>query len=108
MPVVDRELASHDARTRPDAIVEQFKQIVAFPRTDGGDGKVIDDQHADLGDRRKSLAEAAVGMTEVKLLEQARCTHIQRAHALSAGLMRQRTRKIRLAAAGGTMDQNAL
>ena len=67
---------------------------------DGSDRKVIDDEHADLGDGGEALAEAAVGMAEVELLEQARRAHVPGAQALAAGLMRQGARQVRLAAAG--------
>lgn len=71
-------------------------------RTDRRDRKVIDDEHADLGDRGEPFAEAAVGVAEVKLLEQARSAHVQHAQSLSARLMPERTREVSLAAAGGT------
>jgi predicted metal-binding protein len=104
MPVVHGQLAGHDAGTGSGTVVEEFEQIVAFPRTDGCDGEVVDDQHVDLGDRRESLGEAAIGMAEVKLLEQARCPNVQRTHTLSASLVGQGAREVRLAAAGRTSD----
>ena len=103
MPVVDRELAGHDAGTVADAVVEKLKQIIPFPRADGRDGKIVDDDDVDLGDRGAALAEATVGMTKVELLEQTRGAHVQRAHPLTAGLVGKRAGEVRLAAARRTI-----
>src|SRR5579863_6336986 len=76
MPVIDRELAGNDARTRADAIVDELEQVIAFARADRRDGEVVDDQYVDLGDGSEAFAEAAVGMAEAKLFEQTRCAYI--------------------------------
>src|SRR5512146_2767034 len=93
MPVADGQLAGHDASASAGAIIEQLEQIVAFPRSDRRDGKVVDQQDVDLGDGGKTLAEAAVGVTEIEFLEQTWCPHVQRAQALATSLMRQSARQ---------------
>ena len=77
MPVADGQLARHDAGARADAVVEQLEQVVAFTRPDRGDGKVVDDEHADPRDRCETLAEAAVGMAQREFFEQALLEYIE-------------------------------
>ena len=103
VPVLDGELARHDAGTAADAIVDQLEQIVALPRPDGGDRKIVDDQHADLGDGGEALAKAPVGMAEGQFFEQPRRAHVQYAQAVATGLMSQRTRQKAFSAASRTI-----
>ena len=98
MPVRHGQLARHDAGAGADPIIDQLQKIVALSGSDGSDGKIVDDEHADLGDRGEALAEAAIGMAEVELLEQTRCAYVQRAQALAAGLMRESTGEVSLPA----------
>ena len=68
MPLADGQLARDDASTIADSVVAQLEQIIALSRSDGRDGKVVDQQDVDLGDGGKTLAEAAIGVTEIEFL----------------------------------------
>jgi hypothetical protein len=63
------------------------EQVTAFARADGRDGEVIDHLEIDLGDGGEAFVEAAVGVTEAELLEQAGSAQIRRGHALEASLV---------------------
>ena len=93
MPVLDWQLARHDAGSSPDAIVDQLEQIVALPRPDRCNGKIVDDQDVDFGDGGEPLGEAAVGMTEGQFLEEPRRAHVEDTQAVATGLMPKRARQ---------------
>src|SRR3989304_516594 len=108
VPVLDRELAGEERGSGADAIVQQFEQIGAFARSDGGDRKVIDHHEVHLGDGGQALAEAAIGVTEAQFIEQARGAQVERGQALAASLMGQCAAQKRLATAGCTVDEKIL
>ena len=87
VPVLDRKLTGDEGGSHADPIIEQLEQIGALARADRGDGKVIDEQHVDLGDGGQAFAEAAVGVTQAELIEQPRRAQVQRGQALAAGLV---------------------
>lgn len=41
VPVRHRQLARHDACPSADPVIDQFQEVVAFPGSDGSDGKDI-------------------------------------------------------------------
>ena len=43
VPGLDRQLAGDQGRTRADAVVQQFEQVVALGRADARDREVVDD-----------------------------------------------------------------
>ena len=51
-------------KTRSAGGPNRGNPAVELSRPNRGDGKVVDDQDADLGDGGEAFAEAAVGMTE--------------------------------------------
>lgn len=63
VPVFKGQLARDDGGSDADAIIEQFEQIGALARADGGDCKVVDYHDVHLGDGGQSFAKAAIGMT---------------------------------------------
>ena len=108
VPEFERELAGDESGATADAVVEQFEQVVAFARTEGSDGEVVDHHEIDLGDGGETFAEAAVGVTQAELLEQPRGAQIERGQALAAGLVGEGTAEEGLAAAGGAVNDEIL
>ena len=50
MPMLEGQLAGDERGSGADAIIRQFEQTGALPRSDGGDRKVIDHHEVQLGD----------------------------------------------------------
>ena len=95
-------------RAVDEAVIEEFEQVVAFARSDGIDCKIVDDDEINFGDGGEALAEAAIGVTEAQLLEEARGTHVPGGEPGATGLLRQRTGEVGLAGAAGAVDQQVL
>lgn len=72
LPVLDGYSTGEDRCPGPDAVIEQFEQIVTLARSEGTDRKIVDDDQIDFGDGPETLADGAVGVTETEFLEQAR------------------------------------
>src|SRR5450759_3274934 len=106
--MLDGQLAGEERGSGADAIIQQFEQIGALARADGGNREIIDHYEVHLGDGGQALAEAAIGVTEAEFIEQARGAQVERGQALAASLMGQRATQKRLATAGCTMDEKIL
>jgi hypothetical protein len=104
VPEFERELAGDEGGAPADAVVEEFQQVVAFARADGRNGEIVDDYEVNLGDDGETFAEAAVGVTQAKLLEQPGGAQIERGQTLAAGLVGEGTAEKGLAAAGGAVN----
>lgn len=94
VPALDRQFARQDRRPRPDAVIEEVRQVVALAQTDRADCEVIDDDKLNFGDRGVMLAQGAVGMAEAEFLERPWSAHVPRGEARTTRLTRQRTRCI--------------
>src|SRR3972149_3637454 len=108
VPMLDRKLAGEERGARADAIIEQFEQIGALARADGGDREIVDHHEVHLGDGGQALAEATIGVTQAEFIEQARGTQVEGGQALAASLMCQRATQKRLATAGCAVDEKIL
>ena len=78
VPMLDGELAGEERGACADAIIEQFEEVGALARTDGGDRKIVDHHEVHLGDGSQALAEAAIGVTQAEFIEQARGAQVER------------------------------
>ena len=90
VPVFERQLAGDYGRTRADAIVEHFEQIVARALIEILQAPVVQDQHVDLRELRQPAAEAAVAVRDLQFLEQPRNAHVEHREALAARLLTER------------------
>ena len=108
VPVFDRQLAGDHRRAAADTVVEELEQIAALGRRRRRQTPVVDHDQVEPGQLHQPPAEAAVGVREAQLLEQARQAHVVGRQALAAGGVGERAGEPGLAAAGGAGDQAVL
>ena len=63
MPFVDRQLAGHQGRAQPVAVLDDLDQVSAFS-TGAGVNKVVEDKRVDPGQLAKGGGVTAVGPAE--------------------------------------------
>ena len=73
VPLCGRELAGHDRRAGPEAVVEDLVEVSAFLLLEWRDAPVVDDQHVDARETLEQLAVGAVGAGEDQLVGKAGC-----------------------------------
>ena len=78
VPVLDRKLTGDQRRASPDPVIQEFEQIGALACPHGRDGEVVNDEQVHLGDGGQAFVETAVGVTQVKLLEEPGRSHVER------------------------------
>ena len=90
MPGFDRQLADDQRRAHLAAIVDDLQQILGFDDAGRGQQKIVQYQHADLGQVRQTPHIASVTAAERQIRQQPRCAHVQRRVATANGGVGQR------------------
>ena len=95
MPVFQRQLGGDHGGASPMALFDHFEQIVALLIAQGRQAEVVEQHEIGFGYGGQEFAVAPIGFGDGEVLKKPRQAQIERAEALTAGLLGQSCKGVR-------------
>jgi len=90
--IIVRGESTEKRRARPDAVVQQFEQVIAFGSAHGGDGEVVDHPRVEPCQLSQAPCKAAVLVRHLQFVKQPCRAHVQHREAAARSLVPQPAR----------------